>query len=502
MGDWIGSRWLADEFQAHPVQPFPTTTRIGASRRTQESGAGTIETVTEAARPKTGVAGHLSYAIKHEGVHLEFLARLFDRLEPREFAVWLEQRPTGQYARRASFLYEWLTGREVDFDQAGGNYVDAATGIALAAREPENVAKWRVRNNLPGVPSYCPTVRATDAVERASRYDLPGALAQIEADFGAAIIQRTAIWLTVRESRASFRIEHEEQLRDRVQRFANAIGVYTGAEGGPLGPAFLDALQRAILGASAVRLGLRRSPVFIGETGFWGEIVHYVGPDGDLAATALDGLREVDRRTKGTSAIVRAAAVSFGFAYIHPLADGNGRVSRFLVNDVLRRDGAVPQPFILPISATITGSTRLRAQYDAVLEVLSKPFMARYREACHFGAERLCEDGIRTNLDFRASDDARYVWAYPDLTAHATYLGEIIPETVEVDMRNEARLLQERDAAVQRVKEVLEAPDVEIDRMIRSIRENAFTISGKLRREYPILEDARLAEALIEAVRG
>lgn len=33
-----------------------------------------------------------------------------------------------------------------------------------------------------------------------------------------------------------------------------------------------------------------------------------------------------------------SAVASFGFVYIHPLADGNGRVHRFLINDVLRRD--------------------------------------------------------------------------------------------------------------------------------------------------------------------
>jgi Fic family protein len=51
---------------------------------------------------------------------------------------------------------------------------------------------------------------------------------------------------------------------------------------------------------------------------------------------------------------------AFGFVYIHPLADGNGRVHRFLVNDLLRRDGAVPEPMILPVSALIAGSAAER----------------------------------------------------------------------------------------------------------------------------------------------
>ena len=43
---------------------------------------------------------------------------------------------------------------------------------------------------------------------------------------------------------------------------------------------------------------------------------------------------------------MRAAVLSFAFVYIHPLADGNGRVHRFLVNDLLYRDGILSEPMI------------------------------------------------------------------------------------------------------------------------------------------------------------
>ena len=46
--------------------------------------------------------------------------------------------------------------------------------------------------------------------------------------------------------------------------------------------------------------------------------------------------------TSGLSSVARAALTSFGFVYLHPMTDGNGRISRFLINDVLRRDGALP----------------------------------------------------------------------------------------------------------------------------------------------------------------
>ncbi len=163
------------------------------------------------------------------------------------------------------------------------------------------------------------------------------------------------------------------------------------------------------------------------------------------------------------------------------------RVSRFLVNDTLRRDGAVPEPFILPISSTITRSAKSRAAYDSALDRFSKPFMARYPTESTFGAVMKCEDGVVSNFRFSAYEDARFAWAFPDLTAQTEYLGQVIQETVATEMRQEAGLLLDLRQTRERVKNVLEAPDVEIDRIIRSIRQNFGTISRKLAAEFPIL---------------
>ncbi|MDY7574993.1 hypothetical protein RGU77_11975 [Actimicrobium sp. CCI2.3] len=73
------------------------------------------------------------------------------------------------------------------------------------------------------------------------------------------------------------------------------------------------------------------------------------------------------------------------------------RISRFLVNDILRRDNAVPAPYILPISATITHTPSARAGYDQALDRFSRPLMARYKSDYRFGNEQLLADGIRSS---------------------------------------------------------------------------------------------------------
>ena len=73
-----------------------------------------IETFVEAMRPAPDLRGHLTFHLKHEVLHLELLSRLFEQLDPAELLDWIEKEPTGQYARRPGFLYEWLTGRELE----------------------------------------------------------------------------------------------------------------------------------------------------------------------------------------------------------------------------------------------------------------------------------------------------------------------------------------------------------------------------------------------------
>jgi hypothetical protein len=184
------------------------------------------------------------------------------------------------------------------------------------------------------------------------------------------------------------------------------------------------------------------------------------------------------------------------------MSDGNGRISRFLVNDVLRRDGAVPEPIILPVSATISGSVVKRRGYDQVLELFSRPFMRRYAEAWRLGPERVADDGVRYNLEFDAWKDALHAWRFPDMTEHVEYLAEIVRLTIEEEMRKEAGYLRSLRLARERVKRVIEGPDTDIDRIVRSVRDNGGRISNKLIEEFPALADEGLAAEVVAAVQA
>jgi hypothetical protein len=436
-------------------------------------------------------------------IHLEFFARLFAAIGPLPVEDWCRQEPFGKYARRTGFLYEWLTGERLEVpDVTNGAYVDVLSPKNyLTRRESLRTRRWRINNNLPGTPRFCPLVRRTEPVREALQFDLRAALDELDQAFGADILMRTASWLTFKESRASFLIEKEADQADRIQRFAHVIAQHCGHIEAPLSNGTLRSLQAGILGHDAIGLGLRRSPVFVGQATLREDIVHYIAPHFEELAPLLEGLNEFEVATRGAESVARAAVLAFGFVYIHPMRDGNGRLHRFLINDTLIRDKAVPDGVILPVSATISSSIDFRAGYDRTLEVFSRPFMRRYPTAYRFGELETYEDGTLSNFIFDEYVDASFAWRYPDLTEHVLYTARVIEHTIRTEMADEARVLVIFQRAQQQLKEVIEMPDQDANRIIRSIKENGWQVSGKLKKGYPLLDDERMAQRVVDAVR-
>jgi hypothetical protein len=508
--DPIGGAFLVREYGLELVQPLPVQSEVGSRRRTIHEGGLRREIYQESVRPGPGPAAHLTFMLKHEGVHLEMLARLFERMNPEDLAAWVRAEPTGRYARRTAFLYEWLTRNRLPLDDgvARGNYVDALNAEEmLVASTAIPVARWRVRDNMPGTSDFCPTVRLTSPVREALRLDLAAVLGREEAEFGAEVLRRSAVWMTLRESRSSFEIEGEEDQLTRVQRFAAVMETRTGAGEIPLDAEALAVLQRDILGERTTlpSFGLRRSSVFVGQTVNFENVVHYVAPHWQDVPSMLDGLRTFIARTGGAFAVARAAVASFAFVYIHPLADGNGRIHRFLINDVLRRDGAFRAPLILPISSLITEHAAERAGYDTALEVFSRPLMRRYAERYGFTREPEEQpDGVMSNFRFDAYDDAKAAWRFLDLTDHVAYTAGLLDRTIRQEMHAQACFFRGLGRARAAVKEIIEGPDADVDAIIRSAHENGGVRSGKLARRFPALQDdatwASVAAAVADAL--
>lgn len=505
--DPIGAAWLARNYHSVALGRLPVMSQVGGRRTSQVIEGFRLETFLEAMRPAPEPAAHLQFHLRHEVPHLEFLARLFEHSGPDFVQTWVMLEPTGQYARRAAFLYEWLTGDALEVPQRlGGNYVNALDGTKLVVASTDRIAKvarWRVNDNLPGTRYFCPLVVKTQAVVQAASLDVPALFGELTAEFGEELLMRATVWMTLRESKASFAIEGEADRVGRVQRFAEVMARRTGQGDLPLSDALLCELQQEILGERTTieHFGVRQSPVFVGETVRYQEVVHYVAPPAEDVVAMLEGLRVFLERTQGQSPVMRSAVAAFGFVYIHPLADGNGRVHRFLINDVLRRDGVIPDPVILPVSAVITDDEVERKGYDRVLDQLSKPLMQAVREHVVFGASRTTyPDGVVSNFGFHGAKIARPLWRYPDLGPHVVFMSSIIGRTLTEQMREQSRYLRSHTRARAALKEVVEMPDQQADRLLRSIEQNRGELSNALAKEMPVLRQPGVWEEIVEAV--
>jgi hypothetical protein len=77
----------------------------------------------------------------------------------------------------------------------------------------------------------------------------------------------------------------------------------------------------------------------------------------------------------------------------------------------------------------------------------------------------------------------------------------VIKQTLQEEMVQEAKYLRSVYIARQRVKDFLEGPDVDIDRIIRGVRENDWVISNSLQKAFPMLAEPGLAEQVSSAIR-
>lgn len=503
----IGGAWLVARTGVELVMPLAVQSRIGGRRSTHVAAGITTETYVESMRPGADLRGHLTFHLKHEVLHLELLSRVFRRIEPQELARWTSAEPSGQYARRAGFLFEWLTGQELSLHAVpAGSYVDVVDSHKLvAASQGHSVPnkRWRVRDNLPGTQAFCPLIRKTPDVQRAMALDVPQLLRTLALEFGEDLLMRSAVWMTLRESKSSFAIEGEADQLDRIQRFANVLARRTGQGSWPLDDAALAHLQAAILGPRVTlrQFGLRQSPVFVGEVVRYQEVVRYVAPPFEDMAAMLDGLKVFLERTAGQSPVMRSAVTAFGFVYMHPLADGNGRVHRFLINDVLRRDGAVAAPIVLPVSSLISQHAADRRAYDDILDTISAPLMQTLTGQYAFDPiQTVYEDRIRSNFVFSGDEMARPVWRHLDLTPHVVYLANVLERTINEDMREESRYLRSHGLARSAIKDIIEMPDAQVDRVIRSVQANQGRLTNVLRDEMPALADTKVWDALVRVI--
>jgi hypothetical protein len=179
--------------------------------------------------------------------------------------------------------------------------------------------------------------------------------------------------------------------------------------------------------------------------------------------------------------VVAAAVLAFGFIYIHPFEDGNGRIHRYLIHHVLTARGFNPSGLVFPISAAILDRID---DYRQVLEIHSSkilPFI-EWRPTPTMNVEVLNDTG-----DF---------YRYFDATPQVEFLFECVKRTIEHDLPEEAAFLERYDAFKSRIEAIADMPASKIDLLFNFLKQNDGSLSKRARaKEFEALTDEETAYA-------
>ena len=430
-----------------------------------------------AAQAKSNLEGHLTFALKHEGLELAVLKRLFIETGPAAIEEWVRAKPTGAYSRRVWFLYEWLTGSRLDLPDADrGAYATVVDPGRQFCVPPKTSPRHRIKNNLPGTPAFCPLVYRTETLEGFIAADLTARAQSVMSAVPRSLLARTAAVLLLNDSRSSFEIEGEHRHHDRIRRWAHAIGQ---AGRRPIGQDELIRLQSILIGdARFVRLGLRSEGGFVGRHDYdlRMPVPDHISARPDDLSDLIVGLSDFDKgAARELDPVLAAAVLAFGFVYIHPFEDGNGRLHRYLIHHVLAQRGFGPAGLVFPVSAAILEQID---GYRAVLEDYSHRLLPAVQ----------WQPTERGNV--RVLNDTGDFYRFFDATPQSEYLYERVLRTIELNLPRETEILMRTDAFREKLKLIVDMPERLSDLLLRSLRQNGGSLSRRRRRrEFAELTD-------------
>ena len=438
-------------------------------------------------RPADTFADHLIFALRHEDMDLLILKRIFEAVPQAEIEAIVRAGPTLVPARRVWYLYETMIDRTLDVEDAPSPAaIDVLDPKAYFTGKPHLSKRHRVRDNLLGTGRFCPIIRRTRVLTESLAMDLAGKARDTVVSTGAHLVARAASFLLLADSRASFEIEGERPPRDRLERWGRAV-LEAGKNRLTLDE--IIRLQRVLIGDTRfVRVGLRPDGVFLGERDHDGEpLPEFIGaPPSDLD-DLMGGLLEANDRMRdnGIDPVLKAAATAFGFVYIHPFEDGNGRMHRCLIHHVLAEQGFTPPGMVFPVSSVMLDRID---DYRTTLQAHSRPLMPfiEWRPTPERNVEVL--------------NQTADLYRYFDCTEEAEFLYACVARTVQHDLPNEIDYLRRHEEAIRRIMDAVEMPDRTAGNLVMFIRQNNGALpKGRREGEFSKLrnDEVTLVEAIV-----
>ena len=478
-----GYTYLLDRFALTAIPTWHTSfvSATGSHRSKVENGS--IEEVYPAKYwPGDLVGDHLEFALKYDGVNLGFLQLIFRVVPEADIVDYIKSKPTGKYARRLWFFYEFLTQKLLPIENiASGNYVDALDERNYyTIAHGEKSQRHHVVNNLLGPREFCPVIRKTEKLKIQDSYNLRQRCEDIAASYPPELLRRALGYLYNKETKSSFEIEHIKPNALRVEKFIASLELAEKEDF--CTKALLIDLQNRIVDPRFKDRDYRTSQNYVGQTvSYQKEIVHFICPKPEDLPALMKGLIEAHQRMRAGDVppVIHAAVIAYGFVFMHPFEDGNGRIHRFLIHNILSIRGMVPRGLMFPVSA---GMLKNPHEYDSSLEAFSRPLL------------QLVEYSLDELGQMTVENDTALWYQFMDMTAQAEALYAFVSRTVEEELIQELSFLANYDSTKKTIQNIIDIPDRLIDLFIQLCLQNNGRLSARKRNaHFDFLTDEELA---------
>jgi len=462
--------------------PFPSRLSL-ISQKKRKYVSGNWQVFTPKYRPDDSLYKQLVFVLKYEGINLLILKKLFEHVGQELISKIVQLEPTSQYSRKIWFLYEWLLDTKLDIlNLKQGNFVPLIDENLQFAVSGQRSSRHRIINNLPGTLGFCPLIYKTEKLNKFLEANLQDQKSSYLKGIHKDVIQRAASFLLLKDSRASFTIEGETPGTNRALRWGKAIGE---AGKNSLSKKELLRLQEIIIESKRfTKLGFRT------EGGFVGEYDRISGePLPDHISARWEDLEELTEGIIQTAQylenekfdpVLTAAIIAFGFVFVHPFADGNGRIHRYLIHHILAKLNLTQQGVIFPISASILDKID---DYRIVLESYSHPVM----ELVEW--ERTPDHNVRVlnkTIDY---------YRYFDVTGQAEFLFDCVFDTINRVIPEEVDYILKYDEFKRFIDDQFEMPDKLVAMLVRFLEQNNGILSKRaLSKEFSSLKEKEVQE--------
>lgn len=427
---------------------------------------------------------HLVFALKYEGVNLLVLKALTQYYNDAELTQLLSIERTGQYSRRLWFLIEWLMGKKLNDipDLIKKSYVYAVDPKLQYTVAGTKSSRHLVINNLPGTVDFCPLIRKTEKLEKYIQQNLSEKNRHYLSGIRKGILQRASAFLLLKDSKASFSIEGESPKSKRAARWGEVIK-QAGVK--DLSHQEFERLQQVVIENNRfIEMGYRKKGGFIGERDkeTFSPIPDHISAKPEDIKSLMQGLIDANKLLLNDEidAVIAATSIAFGFVFIHPFVDGNGRIHRYLIHHVLAKKKFSQQGIIFPVSAAILNKI---TDYQIVLEKHSKPLLD------FIDWEETQDHNIRV------LNETKDYYRYFDATQQAEFLYKCVAETISEIIPSEVDYLNKYEAFKAYIDNSFEMSDDTVALLVHFLEQNNGKLSERARnkefralREYEVVE--------------